>query len=482
MIKGFKAIGSIISYFDFLGHSPKIKVYSKSCYKTTIGGLLSFTIAMLTLIGISYFGKELFLKENPIAIESIKEYDKVGPFNLNNKEFEIYAAVEYANYTYFNDPRIFEFTAFEDKILVDEKGVQSYHSKNLEIVNCENYYSSEELDNQIDTKLFYCLKPNSTHIEGYWGNTINQYVRIKLSKCTNTTQNNNHCFSDDIIDSTISGGILSMFIKNSMLQLKDYDKPVKYTNENQYYSLNIDFTFTLFIDLKPLVIENDRGYLLQNLEEIKGFVFETPKLLYFRKRGRLLADITLQSKHVGKIISRHYLKIQDILTSIGGLIKAFMIIGSVIGSICSEIEFYIDFIFNVSLNQERVQGKISIEDKSKQKLSTSNFELKNKTIQKELRASVQNYMPKKLELKIISIQESNKQYKLCNIIKDYYSFIVGYFSKVKPKSLILKKLFDESLSIENIFNKMGKVEKLYDKIMNEKEKEEHIVEQFQRFK
>ena len=171
-----------------------------------------------------------------------------------------------------------------------------------------------------------------------------------LYKCTNTTENNNHCMPENEIYNTIQGGIINLLIKNSILQMTDYENPVKYGNDGQFFSLNLDFTFGLTIELKTLLFQTDKGYLLTDIEEIKGFYFQDPKLLYFGKRGNLLADITIQTVQRGVVINRQYVKFQDVLTKIGGLIKALMLIGNMIAILASHIEFHNDYIFNIDYN------------------------------------------------------------------------------------------------------------------------------------
>ena len=167
----------------------------------------------------------------------------------------------------------------------------------MEIKPCRNYYnSSRELENKVDLDLFYCIKPNSTSTEGYWGNAINQYVKIYINKCVNTTQNNNHCYSEREIDQTIKGSLLSMFWRNSMLQMKDYNSPIASNFDNQYFSLNVELTFTLFVNLRTLLFQDDKGFLLEDIVETKRFYYEEPKIIYYGKRGNLLVDIAIQSK------------------------------------------------------------------------------------------------------------------------------------------------------------------------------------------
>ena len=479
-------IVSVIRYCDFLGEAPKLKVNNSPLYKTLFGGVISLVLASFSIIGIIYFGRELFLKENPFVVMSIKDYDTVGPFKLNNEEFEIYSAIEFENYTYYNNPQVFKFEAYEETI-VENKGIQSYSSKKLEINQCSSYYNNTDLNNKIDIDTFYCIKPNSTHIEGYWGNKINQYIRIKLFKCNNNTSNNN-CLSEDDINQAIKGGIVSMYLRNSLLQLKNYTNPIVYDNDNQYFSLNLDFTFTLFINLSRIIFQNDIGYLLENIEEVKAFEFSTPKLIYFGKRGDLLADITIQSKKRGLIITRSYLKFQDVLTKIGGLIKALLLISNFLAIFISNVQFMNDYVFNIRYNYKNFKNESKIEpthifqDNKRRIISSSSMkdlQILNKISKfSSTKLSIVHLKIENLNRK--SIDETNANYKMTQVISDFKNYICSYcsylcLSKYKLNaSRVFENKLNKCLSIENIFEKMNIISKIEERVFTENERIEGL--------
>ena len=101
MISFFNFTGSIVKKADFLGEAPKLKVDGSSYFKTFIGGILSILLVILSCTGIIYFGKELYFKENPMVVQSIKDFDTVGPFTFGASSFDIYAAVTDENFNFY---------------------------------------------------------------------------------------------------------------------------------------------------------------------------------------------------------------------------------------------------------------------------------------------------------------------------------------------------------------------------------------------
>ena len=472
-----------IIYVDFLAEAPKLKINSKSAYKTFIGGLISIILTIVSIIGIIYFGQELILKENPIAIQSIKDFQNVGPFHINNTFFDIYSSVQHQNFTYYNDPTIFRFEASQELILINDKGKQSLFSNKLEIKTCRDFYSVEELNKKIDIDEFYCIKPNTALIEGFWGNTKNQFLRIKLFKCTNSTLNNNHCKPKETINSYLSGGILGLYVKNSLLQIKDYANPIKYYNDDQYFSINLDFTFTLSFSLKTLVFQNDIGYLLQDVKEINGFYYETPKVLYYGKRDDLLAEIEIEGVPRGIVISRHYLKFQDVLTHIGGLIKAIMIIGNLIAKITSNIEFHLDYLFNLEKNnnlceRDSIINKFKVEGRQVAKVKASESLNQTRT---PIKVIIQNKSSiiNNIELhgqkiaKCYSLKDTNKNYTFLQKAIDYFNFVISYCKKNNISyAFLLKNKIDKIISVENIYERISIYDKIFDKITTQSDQDD----------
>ena len=278
-----------------------------------------------------------------------------------------------------------------------------------------------------------------------------------------------------------------------------------------YNSLNIDFTFSLFLALRPLEFTSDSGFILRNIETTNTFYIDNPFILYYGKRGQVLADIVLQGKALGLKVSRSYLKFQDALTKIGGLIKALTLIGAYIVNYSSKIEFYIDYIFNIGFkeynlsklndsmkirstllnnfvdkNNKPQKSKKSIfskltpgfklvdfPSKDNQNIASKDSISKNSSLSKEnsfnnnpsaieLKKSENSLEKKNTNLinlmKAYSINETNKIYDTSQKLKDYFSVMFWCFNKsaiVKIKDNSENKInsaFSIDILIEKIYN------------------------------
>lgn len=344
----FSSLKLKISKFDFMTDSPNLRIEGRKSYQTATGGCINLLVIILSIIGVVYFGLQMINKTEPIVIQSSMDGHQVGPYQIDKNGFNVFIGIEFPNWTYYMNDKIYTVEGLVGTNLFDKDGGrQSYVTEKIECAPCSKYYSQDELKVEISINNFWCFAPNITSVEGYWGNKMNRVVTFSIHKCENSTLNNNHCLPENEIDTLTQGGMVSMFTTNAFLNLNDPEKPVERKLQNYWNSINIDFTYEYYYVLKELQFEDDTGFLLPNEHISSHFYFENPLILYYGKRGSLLATIHLEGHRFGTRIKRSYTKIQDVLTRIGGLLQALLVIASLIANVTSEIEFYADSLFNI---------------------------------------------------------------------------------------------------------------------------------------
>ena len=471
---------------DLLSLPPQLKVNQQNSYKTLLGGLTSLLLILLTIASVGYFGKDLISKKDPTTIVSAYDYQDLR-FNVGIDGYYLFMAIEDSNFNYYNDPSIFTFSAYHKNVTLNNQGVANLIEKEIEIKPCKTFFKdTDKLKDGLNRDLFYCLKPDEISIQGYWGNKINAYAGIYLKKCVNSTENNNFCKPIEEIDEKINGGVISMYSTNYLLDLKDFDSPAKLNFNNIFYSLNTDFTFTLFIQLRKIEIYTDAGFIFEDISMISKFYVDTPHLLYYGKRNEIIADIVIQNKPMGNLIKRNYIKFQDFLTKIGGLIKALMVIGGIIIQFTSEIQFFNDYIYNINLRKSliNIQGAdVSIKQEKEEK-KLDDFSSKSKpsinnlvkesyfsSNLKPVKSSHLNKSPIQIRLKSFNktINVTNLKYSLKTSTLD---FIIqacccnkSNLLKQMKKNIVSK--FNQALSIEILLEKIYMVEALSSFVFSE---------------
>ena len=173
-------LSNLLLKCDVLSPAPKLKVNKQSAYNTIAGGVISIIIFLLTMTGVIYFGRELLIKEKPFVVTSDKEYDGFGPYSIDIDSFYFYVAVQDEYFNYYDDPTIVELTSSAFTWKYNENGENESSSFDVELKLCNNYFNNtEELRisrNIVDLNKFYCVKPGSVKLEGYWGGEIFSYV------------------------------------------------------------------------------------------------------------------------------------------------------------------------------------------------------------------------------------------------------------------------------------------------------------------
>lgn len=478
-------MSSFAKRFDFLSPSPKLHVNKRESYHTIFGSFLSLIIVALTLAGSIYFGKELFYRKEPIALVSTMAYDSFSAY-LDKSDYDIYLNVQDSDYLMFNDPQIFTFSAYNDVLKTNSDGTQTLDRFPLSIANCKNYYDSPKfLGNEtiLDLNVYFCIKSGQATIEGFWGTPVFSIIKIIIEKCVNSTDNGNWCRSEEEIHSKLNGGTFAMFSRNHILDMKSYNKPAMPYLDDLYYAINIDFTFDVTIGLKPLNFISDSGFILKDETEISTFFTDAPLLFYYGKRGNLLAQVIIEGRSLGTKIYRSYTKFQDILTKVGGLIKALTVIGHIIINYTAQVEFINDYIHNLRLRQqvypkpykssltaapvgffclpEQTPNQSKLKESFDRALPQA-FQLRNNSIfiidskkltqQDNTQIIIHNY---------IGLDKSNLSYNSLAAFKDFFSQMICFSSKENKSShASIKSMIRKMISIETLLERLWIMEHL----------------------
>ena len=62
----------------------------------------------------------------------------------------------------------------------------------------------------VDITTSYCIKPDSAAIEGFYGFEKYTSIVLDMKRCSNTTENNFHCHSNEEIENKLDDGAFSI--------------------------------------------------------------------------------------------------------------------------------------------------------------------------------------------------------------------------------------------------------------------------------
>jgi hypothetical protein len=167
-------------------------------------------------------------------------------------------------------------------------------------------------------------------IGGSWGTFWNYYVNVTLEPCENKTSSDTVCApEDDINDFIIKREIqVSMYYEDMVLTSTNNDKPLtKYMkNDHQRIQLNTAKVNEYF--LQDVTVTTDNGWIFPQKSNMSTQIFTTRFYDFYNNNNQLtdkkvIAAVSFNifaSENKYEIL-RYYIKIQDVLAQLGGILK-----------------------------------------------------------------------------------------------------------------------------------------------------------------
>ena len=267
------------------------------------------------------------------------------------------------------------------------------------------------------------------------------------------------------------------------------------------------------------IITDNGIFFEKNYDTIKKFYHSEPKFITFETEGTKFFNIAIKMGYNGTQIKRVYLKVIDVITKLGGLIKFFSLIGQLFILVSSEIEFYNDFSFN--LNQRLLNIKNQLND-DKNKIESNKMQINHSiNVIKNLNITDINSLSKvdnshkqilsenqlsdnllskddnsisnenhclsddanklkisilkqfedgeKSKIKILTFDESNKNYSTCSAFNHFFLIVCCRKNEITQKVKNLKYRSNYILSQENITEKFFQIDFIIKKLSQHNE-------------
>lgn len=203
------------------------------------------------------------------------------------------------------------------------------------------------------------------------------------------------CKDDKTIHTTLTGAFLSINFKNSIIDYANYENPIMYYFDENFYVLNDLLSISSFYGVQNTDFTNDSGFFLEEKEEERTFSINKPIVNYINSsNNHILFEFIMEGKRNGQHIQRKYTKVQDVITKIGGFIKALLIIGEIISKYFSYMLYYIYMKKHIDLNENLKENLKIIPDFKNQLVSESKEEMKPYNLEKNNPTILKNNLVK----------------------------------------------------------------------------------------
>ena len=333
------------------------------------GLLLSVTYILISIVlFINYLILTIQRKEFKVYDTSI--YAQEMPYiniDSNNLYFGFGMEDPKSLLRYIDETIYYPKVLFIDRIKVDGKFV-TIEKRTLEYERCkkenfgknyQHFFTNGELNNS------YCLKDfnyNLTLAGGYKYEKM-AYIRILVYPCKNTTENNYHCKSREIIDYYLTSGFFSLLIKDFGLNPSNFSFPVLPTLQDIYTIIDKRILRNFYIRFGVTEIHTDISFFKENIEKVKYLQYRNNfQTFKFREEKDYLNGKEFCATHLELddsiiIQKRTYTKLSEVLSTIGGYMQMmntiFSLLSLLINTFHTEIKL-VNSIFHFDTKKKKI--------------------------------------------------------------------------------------------------------------------------------
>ena len=456
--------GNLIKSLDFFSLKTHLTINDKgeTRYKNLLGGFLSFIYIIISVSVITFCIYRLLNKDDLHVIYSI-ERDEFINFTYSNKLPIMVRLSDYYRralkteklynislkiwYNFYNNTlNDYTINVYDDIILEQcdiNKHFGDYKKYFEKIKNINTYYCPLE------------RLPNQTIFGIYGDNSNFSFYYYYFSKCSN-----NNCYTEEEINKTLSNAYLDLIFVDYSINNLNKKQPNQLlikserimTSSMVYKRINLYFRQIKYITDNGIFINKKKKDYFHQLDSIR---FDTDiRDIYHSEEPKTFLTLSISNASEISVYNRYYLKFQDYLANICGIIKALNLFFHFINYNFAKNSYYIriikDFLIENSQLEKNCPKKSINFDFSSLNNSGTNF-------------------GKKSVLSSSSLQLKLKEKEIIETKFKFRCLPIGFnFRRQKDYSVIEKsiKIINNRLSVIRILNKLEIIENLKKETQN----------------
>jgi len=238
-------------------------------------------------------------------------------------------------------------------------------------------------------------------------------LNIYLHKCKNTTENNNRCYDKETIDENLSNSIITFMFPDFDVNNDLIDYPFQYKLYSDTYSLSPKMTVEMILSKKEVYYYTDHGLVFENQIVNHGFKHDSFIMKYDiinenKEERSYFLNIMIILSGKKEVYSRKFLKLEEAIASLGGIIKVVQVISQLLLYFVTEQFYFLKLI-----------NKIFILDNNSISNNKNRFLNLRETFLKDLKDNINNSSG---EGKLYQIICFFSFFNICNIF--FFKFIL----------------------------------------------------------
>lgn len=466
--------------FDIFGIQLEFRKNDRNTFNTTIGSIFSILIYISLIILSFIFGKEIYERKIPRVSSGFEilqandtdvDVSKVYPFTFvlrNGRTAELLKYDEYYNI----DMKIWDntnkTTGNQIKILNAKDVISQCTIEQFDKV----YHEAFE---NVNLNTFICFNFNNMSVRNDRSTPNSLFITLEIKLCD---ENIRKCPAD--FKSKTQSVFSNSFYLDAYLNPKNKDQIIKQSFSKNPQLLNIDTQKHTYYRITKNILSIDYGWIVEDVKLINYLTTDLlqESLVKINKSDPTIQVIYLESQTKVLNTNIKYMKVQDLLANIGGLLNGLFVIGKIIITNYTHFSFYFSTYYfiidsyhqNIFSEEEKFYSDLLLENKKISKVdSIKKFELKSvehdvskfdlnngnkNSINKEIYCNIKIEKPSILNLQDnIKKNNENDTMKNKNYINssDYDTIKFKFKDDVKDQNLNQKDLINHnSLNSQNI--------------------------------
>jgi hypothetical protein len=461
-----------LTKIDFVGNQVNLLHKEQKRIKSSIGGTFTLIIAAFTVFCSVYYGEDLVYKKKPISRFS-KEYNPTSIAIQDLPHSFIYNDINGVILTDMDKyidiiPRIFE-TSYDNKTKIAKATAITLNTEKCTEESFGKYQSLfTDPKYAVPYKQSYCINntmykmTNGTVVENANISIINEYGAVPgrflvhaFKPCKNTTADK-VCATPEEIEERLNVPIyIDIFMLDYFVDLNDLDNPMTPFITSYMISIMKGFTKLAIVKFKSSFINTDTGYLLESVDDIKSFSQIDLIRNDVSKVDDNLVSLYFDANKINDVYYRRYVKIQDLLASIGGLIKLLFTVSSLMNMYFS----YNKLLLEIGVNTFKLNKEIVLLETKSNKIVNYSLDKSNLHNESKNPNPDESFGVKKINNFVSSKHDSSEKIEMSSndIIRVVFKCKARY---TKGQYNLMKIAVMNNLEITNIIRSNLMIEKI----------------------
>ena len=348
----------LLEKIDIIGPDVRLFNMKKTGTRdqTIFGGLLSIIVECLAFVASFYFFSDIVFKTNPKAYQVTQFKDDVPKltFDHNGMFFGIqYTNPQNPNINLYNERAV----TFYGKIQTFKSGqILAYYKLEKckyerDFIGLEELFPAADYKSDID-KTYLCVgsmiinnteftKDNPNYIVPHTVHGMGSkskdpvFFEVGANRCTNTTENGNFCLPDDEISKMLVGSNYKINFIDNMFDTNSYTNPLfRFVHQIDGQASPTNFAGN-YMNLINIRFQTHDGLVMDNIDAFDSYQFNdrveivSPIVEGSPNKGRIFM-FRLELQNTPKLFERYYTRLQEVLGSIGGVIKFLFVCAKVV--------------------------------------------------------------------------------------------------------------------------------------------------------